>query len=186
MVGWTSRASEETRVQVKCGAERVSPEKVAVRVDSAASGILFKEFYFKDWHAFLEKDERKIRELKICRAGPDFMYIAIPRDSEYPITVVFEFGRTIEYTGLSVSATTLSLLLTYGLAGERLIARSLLLSARSGKKQGAPYARSGFEGLNVTMVGLGITSICALLYIIWTRGKKAMILAPTHFLAPTH
>jgi len=122
MVDWTSRAPEKTRVQVKCDAERVNPEKVVVRVDGAASGILFKEFYFKDWHAFLEKDGRRIRELKICRAGPDFMYIAIPRDSEYPIRIVFEFSRVIEYTGLSVSATALFLLLAYGVAGERLVA----------------------------------------------------------------
>jgi len=54
--------------------KKINPEKIVVIVNNASSGVLLKEFYFKDWHAYLEVDGKKMSELKIFRAGPNFMY----------------------------------------------------------------------------------------------------------------
>ena len=122
IVDWVSKAPGKRRIRVDYEAKRVNPEKVVVTVHNTSNGVLFKEFFFKDWRAFLEKDGKRIERLRVHKAGPDFMYVAIPKNAEYPVTILFELSKLVEYVGFSISAVTLFTLLAYGFIGEKLTA----------------------------------------------------------------
>lgn len=92
-----------------------NPEKFVVRV-SSSSGVLFKESYFQNWHAYLVDSEGLSKSLDIYRVGPDFMYVFIPNDIKLPVEVVFEYRKSpIEWLSLFLSFLTLFALIIYGL-----------------------------------------------------------------------
>ena len=110
IVDWTSNSSRG--LETKFSAERVNPGRIVVRIDNSCEGVLLREFYFKDWHAHLEKDGKRI-ELKILKAGPDLMYVTIPKEVEYPISVIFEYDAFLEHVSMILSVLTMISLLAY-------------------------------------------------------------------------
>jgi len=120
IIEFVSGGLEKTNYSTQYEAKRINPERVEIDISNVASGVLFKENYFKDWHAFLEKDGGKIEDLKIYRAGPDFMYVTIPNNAQFPLKVVFEFDKWIEYVGLSITLATALAMILYGAYGEKI------------------------------------------------------------------
>jgi hypothetical protein len=89
----------------------IHPQKRVVKVLSPAKGVLFKESFFPNWHAYVAG-----REIKIYRAGPDFMSVALPKDTPYPIEVVFEYKKSnLEWISLGISLVTLLGLAAYAI-----------------------------------------------------------------------
>lgn len=89
----------------------IHPQRQVVKVLSPAKGVLFKESFFPNWHAYVAG-----REIKIYRAGPDFMYVALPKDTPYPIEVVFEYRKSkLEWISLGISLATLLGLVAYAI-----------------------------------------------------------------------
>jgi len=100
-----SRSISETDFEMY----RPDPQHLTISVKSKARGILFKENFFPGWKATIELDT--FRELKIWRAGPDFMYVRLPDDQKLPLEVSFEFaGDCTQVLGLVFSAIFLVML----------------------------------------------------------------------------
>lgn len=87
----------------------IHPQRRVIKVLSPAKGVLFKESFFPNWHAYLAG-----RETKIYRAGPDFIYLPLPKDTPYPIEVIFEYKKSnLEWISLGISFVTLLGLAAY-------------------------------------------------------------------------
>ncbi len=96
--------------------DRSNPERVTVKINQTTSGVLFKESYFESWYAYLVDKDGIRRDLRIDRAGPDFMYIHMPKDVKFPVEIVFEYRITvIEWFSNITSISTLVILVVYGL-----------------------------------------------------------------------
>lgn len=89
--------------------EFVHPEKRIVDLKSETSGVLFKEVDFPKWHAYLESGNKK-QEVKIYKAGPDFMYVPLS-DIKVDERVVFKYKVSI----IEIIAYIISLLTFAGL-----------------------------------------------------------------------
>lgn len=85
----------------------INPQLRKISINSPSSGILFKEFYFKNWRAY-DQDGKKLR---IYRAGPMFMYIPINNDVT-SVSLVYK-KRFPEYLGWIISILTFLLILTW-------------------------------------------------------------------------
>jgi len=115
MIQWVS--NEDEIVQPQYEAWFVHPQRREVSVQSRAKGVLFKECYFQNWHAYLAAGDRRT-EVKIYRAGPDFMYVPIPKDAGYPLQVIFEYKKSLlEWVSIGISVATLLSLIVYALEG---------------------------------------------------------------------
>lgn len=68
--------------------ERKRPERVKISGQNF-SGVVFKEFFDSGWRA--KVNGRKVR---IYPAGPDFMYVRVPKDSKGNIEVEFYYRGT--------------------------------------------------------------------------------------------
>ena len=125
MIEWgASRSISETDFEMY----RPDPQHLTMSVKSKARGILFKENFFPGWKATIELDT--FRELKIWRAGPDFMYVRVPEDQKLPLEVSFEFaGDFTQVLGLVFSAIFLVILACSDRIG-RFAKRSILGSIR--------------------------------------------------------
>jgi len=89
----------------------IHPQRRVVKVLSPAKGVLFKESFFPNWHAYVGG-----RELKIYRAGPDFMYVALPKDTPYPVEVILEYKKSnLEWISLGISLATFLALAAYAI-----------------------------------------------------------------------
>jgi hypothetical protein len=96
--------------------KRLNPEIVIIDLAKPARGVLFKETYFDRWSASVVKNGAKKQELTIYRAGPDFMYVRIPKEVKFPIKVVFEYKiSVVDWLGYISSLLTLASLFLYGL-----------------------------------------------------------------------
>ncbi len=90
----------------------VHPEKRIVKLESQASGVLFKEAYFPKWHAYSETKNAKTA-LNIYKAGPDFMYLPLSNTRVGQI-VVLEYKRTlVEWISGFVSIGTFLILILW-------------------------------------------------------------------------
>lgn len=97
--------------------EFISPDKRKVELKESIRGVLFKEIHFSNWHAFLERDSGR-SELRIYKAGPEFMYIPLS-DAKAGYRVVLEYKKSlVENLGLAVSLLTLLTLVVYLLEGK--------------------------------------------------------------------
>lgn len=84
----------------------VNPEDRSVSLSNRARGVLFKEAYFPDWHAYVDN-----REVKIYRAGPDFMYIPLMNtDATGELTLIYKKSITENLSVLTSIASFLILL----------------------------------------------------------------------------
>lgn len=114
MIEYASQATGEKQPDVNYTVSRPHPEKVIVTVQEVARGVLLKECYFANWYAYLTDGNGQKRGLRIYRAGPDFMYVQIPKDVDFPIEVVFEYGWTSdEIAGYAISLATFIGLMMY-------------------------------------------------------------------------
>jgi|WetSurSiteA1Bulk_404760.scaffolds.fasta_scaffold01099_6 hypothetical protein len=95
--------SQEATTIPKNKALFINPQKRAVEITEAATGVLFKENYFFNWHAKYQNGD-KTETLEIYPAGLDFMYI--------PLKEVKSGGKVIVYykrSTMEVIATLLSI-----------------------------------------------------------------------------
>ena len=63
---------------------------------------------------------------------PNFMYVSRPTNVEYPVTIVFEYGKFLEFVGVITSLVTLILLVTYAVLGKK---QHVLFPLRSFKRK---------------------------------------------------
>jgi len=111
MVDWVVGEREEGWPEYQ--AEFMHPEKRVVIVASPARGILFKESYFPNWHAYVAGQERRV-----YRAGPDFMYVPISQEISYPLQVILLYEKSwLEKISIGISLLTLGGLIFYALEG---------------------------------------------------------------------
>lgn len=114
MIEWVTGNKKATRPDYE--AQFVHPQKRAVTVKSPGKGVLFKESYFPNWHAYVSG-----KETPIYRAGPDLMYAFIPAEATYPLEVTFEYKRSaLEWLAIVISLAALVGLVNYGLSGRLL------------------------------------------------------------------
>jgi hypothetical protein len=96
-------------------AEFVNPQLSRIRITSPATGVLFKESSFPNWHASVNGSSAQVYQ-----AGPDFMYVPLGKDVAYPAQVILEFTRSaVEWLGDAISVVALVALLAYAAAGFR-------------------------------------------------------------------
>lgn len=92
------------------------PEEVIIEAHGNYTGVLFKENAFDGWTAQLTSKEGTTRDLKIYYAGPDFMYVRVPKGIHGPFTVKFVFkGILTDWLFTTLSLTTLLLTLDYSI-----------------------------------------------------------------------
>ncbi|MFA5070490.1 MAG: 6-pyruvoyl-tetrahydropterin synthase-related protein [Patescibacteria group bacterium] len=102
MYKWVLNGDLEKAVPVNYEMKFISPEKREVSLREEASGVVFKENYFANWHAYLEQEGGKTN-LTIYPAGPDFMYVPLPRNST-GATLVFQYKKsTLEDVSLYIT-----------------------------------------------------------------------------------
>jgi len=96
--------------------KRPRPEEVIIEAHGNCTGVLFKENAFDGWTAQLTSKEGITYELKIHQAGPDFMYVRVPKGIHGLFTVRFVFkGILIDWFFTTLSLTTLFFILDYSL-----------------------------------------------------------------------
>jgi len=114
MIKWASGAIENLSFTDNYMVKRESPERIEIRVNEKTSGVLVRECYFGNWHAYIEVESGPMQNLKIYKAGPDFMYVHVPSNVEPPARVFFEYGWTwSEIAGYAISVITFAVLVMY-------------------------------------------------------------------------
>lgn len=107
--------------------ERPVPESISVK-GTGFKGVLFKETAFGGWGAKAQTN-RGSTDLTIYRAGPDFMYVPVPRsvsDAGGLITVHLHYsGQVGDWALLAISLLTILLSLDYALVGGRVAVKRL-------------------------------------------------------------
>lgn len=116
MIDWIrpSQPADESGYRVS----RPSPDRVVLDIYNASerSGLLFREAYFANWHAYLLR-EGDVSGLRIYRAGPGFMYVHLPENLTYPVKVVLQYETSpTEWVGRTVSFAALCILVVYVLS----------------------------------------------------------------------
>jgi len=94
---------------------QINPKNFEISLDQATDRVLFKENYFNRWHAYLTDVHGTTNNLNTYRAGPDFMYVSVPKDSVFPVKVTLYEVNSIEWASYLVSLLTLISLVSYGL-----------------------------------------------------------------------
>ncbi|MFZ5366476.1 MAG: hypothetical protein ACOZBZ_04295 [Patescibacteria group bacterium] len=110
-VAWVSK---ENNISFK--ANFINPQKREIKIEGEAKGVLFKESYHPNWHAYEIGQDGQRKNLKIELAGPGMMYAFLGEGGAYPIRVFFEYRFSlIEKLGFLLSLLTVVVLLFYGL-----------------------------------------------------------------------
>ena len=104
----------EVLSRLKAISHFVNPQLRKIEILEPANGILFKENYFFNWHAALEKDGQK-QEMKIYPAGTDFMYIPLGKSEDSGKVTIFYKRSLMEQASTAVSLLSLVALLTLGI-----------------------------------------------------------------------
>jgi len=133
MIDWVSRASEKVATKTSYEVERTNPKEVIVKIRNAATGVLFKEFYIENWHAYLIASNRKT-ECQIYSTGPGFMYIQVPEGVNPPFKVVFEHQKSLVEWGSSILSLTSICVLTIYCFSPAILSRLLSLFVIAGRK----------------------------------------------------
>lgn len=106
--------SQQAREGVSGEAVFVNPQERRLMVTGDTKGVLFKEFYFPNWHAYASQNE-----LKIHQAGPGFMYLSLPKEFSRPFEVVFRYEKSlIERLSFFISGLSLIVFCLYSLEGK--------------------------------------------------------------------
>ena len=121
--------------KVDFNVKRPRPEEVIIEAHGNSTGVLFKENAFEGWTAQLTTKEGITYDLKIYYAGPDFMYVRVPKGIHGPFTVRFVFkGAPIDWFFTTLSLTTLFLILDYSLFRGYLVTNRVLSPLARGFK----------------------------------------------------
>jgi len=116
ILNWVSNSSLRRQTEVRFEVRREHPGRVHIIVNEPASGILFKESYFENWHACAMDSGGRKQSLQILRVGLDFMYVFLSERAAYPVQVTFEYERTpLEFASFSITAITAAVLALYSL-----------------------------------------------------------------------
>lgn len=100
---------------ISCNVKRPRPEEAIIKGYENFKGILFKENAFEGWTAHLTSNGAA-QELKIYRAGPDFMYVRVPSGIKPPFTVKFRYvGPLMDWFFATLSLATIIVVLDYSL-----------------------------------------------------------------------
>ena len=100
---------------ISCNVRRPRPEEAIIEGYENFKGILFKENAFEGWTAHLTSNGAA-QELKIYRAGPDFMYVRVPSGIKPPFTVKFRYvGPLMDWFFATLSLATIIVVLDYSL-----------------------------------------------------------------------
>jgi hypothetical protein len=75
---------------------RPDPQHITVEVRSDARGVLFRENFYPGWKASVLASSSN--EVRVWKAGPDFMYVRFPSAADPPLRVSFEFAEGITLT----------------------------------------------------------------------------------------
>jgi hypothetical protein len=106
-MAWASRSNND--VAAISSAHEDGPQQMTINVDSKARGVLFKESWFDRWHAYVNG-----RHVDVLPAGPGFMYILLPKDTQFPAAVQWRYEKSVaDWTGIVVSGATLIALFTW-------------------------------------------------------------------------
>jgi len=112
ILNWAAQLSTDRQAQAKYTVRRPNPQRVEVLVAGKANGILFKESYFEDWHAYIMANGGR-SELPVYKSGPDFMYVPL-QSPVSPFSIVFDYQMsTVEWSGVALSIVTMVLLAGY-------------------------------------------------------------------------
>jgi hypothetical protein len=90
----------------------VNPEKRLLTLKKPAKGVLFKEFFVPNWKAYLVGDG-KTKNLKIYKAGPNFMYVPLEGAGQGHEVVLVYKRLWWENLSIIVSFTALVGILSY-------------------------------------------------------------------------
>jgi len=115
--------------EVKSIIERPNSQRIEVKLDQRAKGVLLKENYFDRWHVYTVSYNGSVTELSIYRAGPDFMYVLLPEGNILPVEIVFEYQMNrIDLVSYVISFIALVVLVYYAL--KSVVQKSFLLGIR--------------------------------------------------------
>jgi len=98
-------------VTVSFEASFPNPERREIEVSSPAKGVLLKESYFSNWHAWVDK-----KRVKLYRAGPDLMYIFLPEGDAGKAVLEYKISF-LEKGSWLISISTFLGVLVYALEG---------------------------------------------------------------------
>ena len=90
-ITWACGLSQPIQNVADYASRQDNPERDTVVLNSESHGVLFKEFSYVDWNAGIDTANGVHETLPIYQAGPDFMYVGIPKGITFPATVTFEF-----------------------------------------------------------------------------------------------
>lgn len=97
---------------------RPHSSQVYITIESWHKGVLFKENYLnqsKNWIVNLVVNG-ETKELPFFSAGPSFMYVPLPRDTSYPVTISFTFQvNPIVPIGYLISILTFLFMFAYAI-----------------------------------------------------------------------
>lgn len=101
----------------------VSPQERRLMVTGDMEGVLFKEFYFPNWHAYLVSDKKQLlgskKKLEVYKAGPGFMYVSLLKGFSEPIEIVFRYEKSfVERLSFFISVFSLIALCLYSFEGK--------------------------------------------------------------------
>lgn len=120
-------AQVPTENNISSQANFINPQRREIKIESKTEGVLFKESYYPNWHAFTIDASGKKKNLKIELAGPGMMYTALGEVGTYPVKVVFGYRLSlVEKLGFLLSLVSLLALLSFGLKfglSERILGR---------------------------------------------------------------
>ena len=104
---WASRSRNVAAAS--SSAHLDGPQQMTVSVSSNARGVLFKESWFDRWRAYVNG-----QKVNVLSAGPGFMYIVFPKDTQFPATVQWRYEKSVvDWAGIVTSAATLIALVTW-------------------------------------------------------------------------
>jgi len=110
---------------------REKPEKITVEGDRF-SGVVFKENHLPGWRAWVNVNGKK-ENLKIYAAGPDFMFVPLPRElGDKPVKVSITYQGPWLYWFLFFVSIVSSILVTIDIITSGFLTKRLRLS-RIGK-----------------------------------------------------
>jgi len=105
---------EDSTTYLRYVVNRPNPELVEIYVEEPARGVLFKETHHDRWTATLVEASGRERRLNIHHAGPGFMFVALPKETEYPARVVLKYEQSWQdLAGYLATALTSASLATY-------------------------------------------------------------------------
>ena len=120
-IGWASGPVQREAKEDEYSTVRPNAETLVVDINSnSVRGILFKEHYAKNWISYLVDAKGKREYISLYQAGPDFMFISLPKESNYPLTITFEYELTwVEHSGYYMTLVTSLTLIAYGVTPSR-------------------------------------------------------------------